>query len=88
MPRHVSLDHTSKPQPTLRGYWAWAFDEFVKGDAKEASPVAAQLIEDALRARQEELARDYGITRERFRAATGQNVVEHKPVEHPRKVGA
>jgi hypothetical protein len=76
MPRHVSKEHTTKPQPTLKGYWAWVFDEFVQADDKEASPVAAQLIEDALRARQEELAKDYGITRERYKTATGQNVVE------------
>lgn len=79
MPKHLSADVLAKPQPTLRGYWAWAFAQFVAADDKEAGPVAAQLIEDALRARQEELAKDYGITRERYRMATGQNVVEMKP---------
>jgi hypothetical protein len=88
MPRHASSDCVVKPQPTLKGYWAWVFAQYVEADAKEAGPVAAQLIEEALRAKQEVLLRDYGITREGFRAATGENVIEHKAVGHPRKVGA
>lgn len=67
--------YSSKPQPTLKGFFAWAFDELVRQDGKKPGPVAAAMIEAHLRGRLAELAEEYKITRERFEQETGQNVV-------------
>jgi len=69
-------DYTSKPQPTLKGYFAWAFDQYVNADDQEAGPVAARMIDDWLRQNTKLLEEEYGITRESYRRATGQNVSE------------
>jgi len=67
-------DYTSKPQPTLRGFLAWAFDQYVTADDQEAGPMAAQMIDHWIRQNAKYLEEEYGITRERYRQETGENV--------------
>jgi hypothetical protein len=67
-----------KPQPTLEGFFGWAFNEYVSADGKKPGPVAAQMIEDWLRRNAKMLADDYEITRDRYRRETGQGA----PVAH------
>ena len=69
-------DYTTKPQPTLKGFFAWSFDQYVNADDKEAGPVAAGMIEEWLRRNAKHLAEEYGITRDRYKRETGQNVAE------------
>lgn len=68
--------YTSKPQPTLRGYLAWAFDEYVRADDQEPGPVASSMIGDWIRQNWKILEDQYGITRERYQRETGRNVTE------------
>lgn len=68
--------YTSKPQPTLKGFLAWAFDQYVSADDQEPGPVAAQMLESWLRLNRKMLAEEYGVTRERYRRETGGNVAE------------
>lgn len=66
----------SKPQPTLKGYFAWAFDQYVGADDKEPGPAAEEMIEDWLKRNSKLLADEYNITRDRYKRETGQNVSE------------
>jgi hypothetical protein len=69
-------EYVSKPQPTLKGFFAWAFDEYVRADDQDAGPVAAQIIEAWVRQSSKMLAEDYNISRERYRQEAGRNVSE------------
>jgi len=75
--------HTSKPQPTLKGFFAWAFDQYVAADDQDAGPVAAQMIEYWLKNNAKMLAEEYGITREHYKQETGGNVTEFPKRANP-----
>jgi hypothetical protein len=74
--RGPGKDYASKPQPTLKGFFAWAFDQYVEADDREAGPAAAAMIEDWLRRNSKLLESEYGITRDRYRRDTGRNIAE------------
>lgn len=42
----MSAQPVSKPQPTLTGFTAWAFDRLVEIKGQSAATVAAQIIDD------------------------------------------
>ena len=68
--------YSSKPQPTLKGFFAWAFDQYIAADDQDAGPVAAQMIEHWLKQNTKLLAEEYNITRSRYGRETGRNVAE------------
>jgi len=74
-----------KPQPTLEGFFGWAFNEYVSADGKKPGPVAAQMIEDWLRRNAKMLADEYAITRDRYRRETGQGAPVARLEAHRRR---
>lgn len=76
-----------KPQPTLEGFFGWAFNEYVGADGKKPGPVAAQMIEDWLRRNAKMLADDYKITRDRYKLETGQGASVARLDAHRRQRG-
>jgi len=47
--------HTTKPQPTLTGYSAWAFERLVEQKGQSAATVAAQIIDEWFDSSREQL---------------------------------
>jgi hypothetical protein len=60
-----------KPQPTLIGFYAWAFEEFLKAEDKRAGTLATQIMEEWFRQNGKMLRESYDITRERYQSETG-----------------
>ena len=57
----MPIQHISKPQPTLMGFSAWAFERLVRVKRQSAATVAAQIIEQWLDASREELSSKWNI---------------------------
>jgi hypothetical protein len=62
----MSSDTTLKPQPTLKGYYAWVISKVVEVDGKTAAEITARIIEDWVDSRSEMLAQEYAASRKVF----------------------
>lgn len=57
---------TLKPQPTLRGYVAWAFQQVVESRGVTLAEGAAWTVEQWVAQNEDLLKTEYGVTLERF----------------------
>ena len=57
----------TKPQPTLKGYQAWAFEEFIAIHGMSPAEGAAYLIGQWFQDNRDRLAQDYEISISRYR---------------------
>ena len=68
--------HFAKPQPTLTGFTAWAFNRLVDAKGEGDGPVAKWIIDRWIEDNLPLLAEKYGIKREQFQP-------EKKILQHP-----
>ena len=55
-----------KPQPTLKGYVAWAFLEFIAARGVTQAEGAAWIVDQWIQENQETLLKEYGIDPAKF----------------------
>lgn len=71
----MNSDATLKPQPTLKGYYAWVISKMVEVDRKTAAEITAKIVEDWIDGKSKVLANEYAISRKVF--AQGQRHSTH-----------
>ncbi len=64
-----------KPQPTLKGYTAWAFDRLIKVQGISQAEGASWVVERWLQAERQYLAEQYQISPEKFLEEVGAGIL-------------